>query len=309
MIDWYDTNPCHHREPNGHDRTNGRIFKISYENAKPVHGRSCTSSTTTNWSNLQLNRTIGMSGTPGEFCKSAEPIPKQHRRSWPTMAFDASPMRRAACGPCGRCTSPAAWTKSWPCRPCKTTCPRAGLDHSTGSRDDGKRDCRQHVLARFDDAGRQRRFAGRAAVHRLRPCSESPPDKRWEILSGLLAHAEDADDHNLPLMYWYAAEPLAEIDAARALKLAADGKIPLVTSFMVRRIAKIGTPEALDVLVGRIWQQVDDADGQLSMLAAINEGLKGRRQVPMPDGLAAVSARLMNSTHAEGQRRRPRRWR
>src|SRR5882672_8420478 len=30
MIDWYDKNQCHHNDPNGHDRTNGRIFKIGY---------------------------------------------------------------------------------------------------------------------------------------------------------------------------------------------------------------------------------------------------------------------------------------
>src|SRR5262249_28093224 len=36
-----------------------------------------------------------------------------------------------------------------------------------------------------------------------------PLADRWELLGNLLAHAEDAADHNLPLMYWYAAEPLA----------------------------------------------------------------------------------------------------
>src|SRR5690606_34372786 len=34
--DWYDKNACHHRDPQSHDRTNGRIFKVSYENAQPV---------------------------------------------------------------------------------------------------------------------------------------------------------------------------------------------------------------------------------------------------------------------------------
>ena len=30
MIDWYDKNQCHHNDVNLHDRTNGRIFKVSY---------------------------------------------------------------------------------------------------------------------------------------------------------------------------------------------------------------------------------------------------------------------------------------
>src|SRR5439155_407905 len=34
MIDWYDRNQCHHGNPAMHDRTNGRIFKISYGNPK-----------------------------------------------------------------------------------------------------------------------------------------------------------------------------------------------------------------------------------------------------------------------------------
>src|SRR6185437_1902021 len=37
MIDWYDKNQCH-RVEDVHDRTNGRIFKVSYEGSKkPLH--------------------------------------------------------------------------------------------------------------------------------------------------------------------------------------------------------------------------------------------------------------------------------
>src|SRR5262249_1450605 len=36
MIDWYDKNACHHRDTNGHDRSNGRIFRIAYHDAKPA---------------------------------------------------------------------------------------------------------------------------------------------------------------------------------------------------------------------------------------------------------------------------------
>ena len=39
-----------------------------------------------------------------------------------------------------------------------------------------------------------------------------PALERSPILSGLLSHPEDFADHNLPLMYWYALEPLAETD-------------------------------------------------------------------------------------------------
>jgi len=47
-----------------------------------------------------------------------------------------------------------------------------------------------------------------------------PLEVRWEVLTGLLSHAEDATDHNLPLMDWYATEPLAPRDMRPALELA-----------------------------------------------------------------------------------------
>ncbi len=36
MIDWYDKNQCHDNDANDHDRTNGRIFKVSFGQPKHV---------------------------------------------------------------------------------------------------------------------------------------------------------------------------------------------------------------------------------------------------------------------------------
>ena len=46
MIDWYDKNQCHHNDVNGHDRTNGRVFKVSFGETKsgPQRPRSKSSS-------------------------------------------------------------------------------------------------------------------------------------------------------------------------------------------------------------------------------------------------------------------------
>ena len=37
-IDWYDKQACHHHDPKIWDRTNGRIYKVSYQGTKPVDG-------------------------------------------------------------------------------------------------------------------------------------------------------------------------------------------------------------------------------------------------------------------------------
>ncbi|HND52377.1 MAG TPA: hypothetical protein PLV92_08270, partial [Pirellulaceae bacterium] len=36
VIDWYDANQCHRNEPDVHDRTNGRIYRIAHKDAKSV---------------------------------------------------------------------------------------------------------------------------------------------------------------------------------------------------------------------------------------------------------------------------------
>ena len=51
-------------------------------------------------------------------------------------------------------------------------------------------------------------------------------------------------------MYWYAAEPLADVDATRAIALAmsAGESIPLLREFMLRRIGSCDT----GIVAGRV---------------------------------------------------------
>jgi hypothetical protein len=53
----------------------------------------------------------------------------------------------------------------------------------------------------------------------------------------LFAHAEDVADHNLPLMYWYAAEPLVGSDIVAATKLLGKAKIPVLRQFVTQRMS------------------------------------------------------------------------
>jgi hypothetical protein len=64
-----------------------------------------------------------------------------------------------------------------------------------------------------------------------------PVDRRLPIVEALLQHEEDRQDHNLPLMYWYAAEPLVAADIRSGATLAAKSKIPRVREYISRRMA------------------------------------------------------------------------
>jgi hypothetical protein len=86
-----------------------------------------------------------------------------------------------------------------------------------------------------------------------------PVEKRWDVVTALLAHDEDAGDQNLPLMVWYAAEPVVALDMARALALAGGTKLPRIFAFTVQRIAAVGTQEALRALSDRLGRTTDKA--------------------------------------------------
>ncbi len=64
-----------------------------------------------------------------------------------------------------------------------------------------------------------------------------PPAGRWPILEGLAKREEDAEDAAIPLLLWYALEPIVHADKARALRLASTAKIPRVRQFVSRRVA------------------------------------------------------------------------
>ncbi len=69
-----------------------------------------------------------------------------------------------------------------------------------------------------------------SAVQRL------PFSDRWEILGELAKHDEDSDDHNLPRMYWFGLEPMVPKYPERSLRLAIEGKIPVLQEFVARRM-------------------------------------------------------------------------
>lgn len=125
-------------------------------------------------------------------------------------------------------------------------------------------------LAESDASPIVRRYVA-SAMQRL------PLEQRWPIVRHLIGRSEDAADPNLPLLTWYAMEPLAELDADRALHTAGHSTLPNILPMMARRVAALGTPQALAVLVDRMGR-TDDAAKQLAMLRGMAEGLNGRRQ-------------------------------
>ncbi|MDX2245951.1 MAG: DUF6807 family protein [Bacteroidia bacterium] len=117
-------------------------------------------------------------------------------------------------------------------------------------------------------------------------------NSRWEIAENLLHHAEDATDHNIPLMLWFALEPLAAEDPARALALTRSSKIPLVNEYIARRIVDADQTETLIA-----WLEKNPR-GQSSLLRGMRDGLEGRTDISIPEKWTTVYNKLKSDKNS-----------
>jgi putative membrane-bound dehydrogenase-like protein len=288
LIDWYDKQACHRPEPEIWDRTNGRVYKISYRGSKAVTGIDLSKKTDAELVELQLDKNEWYVRHARRLLQeraAAEKLDPKAREALAKIAFENDSDTRALRGLWSldatgglneaqvleglRRSSTRGWTIQ--------------LALEDGKVSDAV--LKKLVEIAHSTSNSAERLYLAAALQRL------PLDQRWDIAEGLLLMPEEASDHNLPLMYWYGVEPLAEKDPGRALALAIDAKLGSILPFMVRRIASAGTPEALDLLVAALGRARYGIEG--TILRGVNEALKGRRQVAKPAGWDAAFARVM----------------
>jgi len=115
---------------------------------------------------------------------------------------------------------------------------------------------------------------------------------RWKIATELMAHGEDADDHNIPKMLWLGVEPLVKENAALALDRASASNIPLLSTFIARRCVDA---DALDPLVAAIDTP---SKAQRLLLEGMRQGLEGRVDLPAPRAWPHVYQRLSSGDAA-----------
>jgi putative membrane-bound dehydrogenase-like protein len=320
LIDWYDKQACHDTKADIWDRTNGRIYKICYRGTKPVTGADLAKESDKRLVECQGLQNVWYSrharrilqerwakqnlDTGSDSLKkgileknSANEVAKTNRHLLEFFSNDeATNLRLLWTLHLNGDTTNRLSTVDWVFQHSNDPIAKAWaiqllLEQAKQS------DISQSLQERFSAlAGENSHSAVRLAM--ASGLQRMKLNDRWKILHTLLTHSEDAADPNLPLMYWYAAEPLAAVDAPRALALARNGKIPQIYDFMARRIAAIGTPEAFALLVKSLNEAKDDAD-RLVLIRGIQDGLKGRRQVQMPTDWPAAFAKLQVALSAE----------
>jgi putative membrane-bound dehydrogenase-like protein len=285
LIDWYDKQACHLTQPEIWDRTNGRIYKISHRSTKPVKGldlQKCTDEELVKyqlheneWYVRHARRILqeraaagkdleGLEGDPFEKVISEDGKFKSDKHGlrflWAINAMRNGTLNRGSTidglnrgGPIVQ-----AWSirlglvgnENWS-QPSEVFVAQAKIDSPV---------VRRHMASALQS------FA---------------PKERAQTLRDLIAHADDASDPNLPLLYWYALEPLAGEDAATAFDIAVKGKIPMLLQFTARRIAATSRQIENELLTTKVVAA--NKEQALLILRGMVDGFRGRKDVPAPN--------------------------
>jgi putative membrane-bound dehydrogenase-like protein len=309
LIDWYDKQACHvGNNVQAWDRSNGRVYKICHKAAKPltrpIDLQKCSDDELiayqldpNDWYARHARRILQErfadgKRPPGSWEKAINRLFQMAGRSHPQrnqkLPDDTHRLRLLwamhavglAQGPVGYYLDDSSeHIRGWAIQLLLEYSGEPGVLLKLAQ------------MARTDQSPVVRRYLA-SGLQRL------PPSARWNILKGLLAHGEDAGDPNLPLLYWYAAEPLARENPLLALELAGESKIPKLLDFMCRRIGSVGTPQSLGLLVNGLKKTEDDA-ARLTVLRGLSAALRGRRQVAMPEGWPPAYDQVMKSPRPE----------
>jgi putative membrane-bound dehydrogenase-like protein len=306
IIDWYDANQCHHTREDGHDRSNGRIYKVVYNNqkvsridlAKLSNAELVKLVTSRNeFKSRHARRILQERAQNGaipelaplkEILRSANATsPQRLRALWTlhvTTGLDARTVLE-------NLRSPDEYVRAWTIQLAFES--RENLARLVReARDQELRaDPSIYQLAESDPSPVVRLYLAAAA-------QRAPEEVRARLVRALLQRSEDAGDHNIPLMLWFAMDPLAADYPEETLTAAFETKLPRILNFTTRRVAAIGTTQARDLVVQKIGS-ANDAAKQLDMLHGLAAALRGQRSVTMPAGWKAIETRLGNSSNAE----------
>jgi putative membrane-bound dehydrogenase-like protein len=308
VIDWYDKNQCHHGREDGHDKSNGRIYKIVYNKQKVTrldltklsdgdlvklvpsknefmsrHARRILQARTQERA-LDADSVSGLRATLSESADTAARL----RALW-TLHVTGNLDARTAIE---NLKSPYEWVRAWTIQLAFESQENLARLIREANDQGLEADPDLRKLAESDDSPIVRLFIASAAQRSL------SKEFRTDLVNRLLAHGEDAVDHNLPLMIWYAMEPVAANHPEEALTVALDTKLPKILNFTTRRIASVGTSDVRNLIAEKLGK-LDDIAKQAEMLNGLAVALKGQRNVPMPKGWDVVETRLAASPNAD----------
>ncbi|MHC4993503.1 MAG: PVC-type heme-binding CxxCH protein, partial [Planctomycetota bacterium] len=235
MIDWYDQEQCHRRDPTTHDRTNGRIFKVAYGATQPVNVDLTKNSDSelvamlareNDWYVRHARRVLHERTDAGTLeadthqklvalARSSEDPKVKLRILWALHVTGGLTDGIADVLLRHENEYLRAWTIQLVCEDGQATSQQLAT-FATMARDDPSPVVRLYLASVL---------------------GQLPNADRWAIAENLVTRGDDAKDVNIPFVLWYGVEPLVADNPERALSMARASQIPTVANYITRRAA------------------------------------------------------------------------
>lgn len=241
-IDWYDKNQCHSPNPNVHQKTMGRIFKISHETDQWVQVDLSKASDMV-LVNYQLHQNEWYVRTARLILQERGPNKKVHSALKNMLDNNPDVTRKLRALWALHVTEGLSEKELLPLLAHEDEYIRSWSIQLLAE----DKNLSDAALKRFADLAK----TDSSALVRLYLASamqRTAPEKRWETLEALIQRAEDKDDRNLPLMLWYAFEPTVPTDVNRAVNLALKAEMPHVLPYTIQRVGAINSAESVQAL-------------------------------------------------------------
>lgn len=273
VIDWYDQNQCHNPNPDVHNKTLGRIFRIAHE-GDTWQAVDLSKKTNAELVELHLNENEFYVRHARRLLQERKAGADAQQALWKILNDNPDVTRKLR----------ALWTLHV-------------INGISGQQwvellANGNEYIRAWAVQLFTEEKKvspdmQKRFETLAekdssAVVRLYIASalqRMELNQRWDIVKNLGNRGEDVKDANIPLLVWYGLEPLVEADPGRAVDLATTAKLPNLLVYAIQRVGAITDKRAVDVLqrVKQNLQKQAASEDQQKALSAIDQVLAGRK--------------------------------
>jgi len=314
VLDWSDAGECH--ESTGVHRTSGRIFKITYGEPKQPRIGDLAKLTESELVKLQLHpnewfarharlelagRAVsgGLSALQGSvarqlhtlFDKELDPVTKL-RALWCLYAIGEADQGFLK----AQLKHPNEHVRAWAIRLLTDSWP---LDTVFSKRPPHSEETSHDAVVSIEDSLIRLATTDPSGLVRLALAStlqRLPVSQRTSLATHLVAHAEDASDHNLPLLIWYGLIPVGDSDPLALAALACKCELPVTRRFMARRLAEDidKNPAPLNELLKLACVKPEPFMGDL--LDGMNEALTGWRKAQKPASWDAF-AEVISKSH------------
>jgi putative membrane-bound dehydrogenase-like protein len=300
MIDWSDTGECH--ESTGVHRTSGRIYQIAYGDERLALPVKDIASLTAGeliaiheggdeWSVRQARLALHQRVADGDSLDQEFAVLKQFVASNDPLTAVRAAMTLVACGRADNETAMSWLTlrhehlRAWGVRALVDSFP---IDDVYGPRATVKQ-VDESLLETFVKQAQ----TDESALVRLQLASalqRMPVDKRARLATALMTRAEDANDHNLPLLVWYGLMPVAESDPSSLVDVAMTSLWPKTQLLIARRLAEDMHQQMQPM--NELLLEASKADDSVksNIARGIADAMKGWAKAPEPANWRAFSA-------------------